>query len=411
MSSRLVIFTLLLTLFFPGIINGQQTDSIAAGPSPWPGMVAGSIAFGSALAARQAYPHSFAVTERGAGSDRGTDIIQYLPMAFPWVMKAAGAPTRSGWGRMAVSQGISAGLMIGIVKGLKDNVNSVRPDGSDHHSFPSGHSAWAFMGATMVAKELGDLSPWYTIGAYTLATGIAVERVVDHHHYPTDVVAGAGIGVLTTELGYFIGDLIFGKSQISTQTEKHLRPNNNFSYLSLETGLSLPLGSIHAGPTKIQRLPALSAAMKGAWAISDHWGLGAELGLLSTPINVDYHHDCTYVKSLSSLGFIILPYYNCTLSRYVSLTAEAGAGYRYNFPLNVLDDAVRSCSGTAVGRMAVGCVLRLSPRFSAKASVSYEMARYRFDLSPSTAFHLPEGGSASGISSSLLLSISSRYEF
>lgn len=413
MKLRLAIF---LTIF--GVmLRGHATvprntaataDSVCA--QTWPGIVAGGVMTGSAAAMRWGYPRQAYVMKGSEGPDRGADIAQYLPIALPWIMKAAGTDTRSGWGRMAVSQGLGLALTAVTAEGLKRSVESIRPDGTDKRSFPSGHTAIAFMGATMVARELTHKSAWYPMGAYTLATGIAIERVIDKHHYPTDVVAGAGIGILATEIGYLLGDLIFGNRQLEIKGED-LRPNNNFSYLSIDCGLSLPLGKIYAGGMEIERMPALSASMRGAWGAGDHWGLAVELGLLSMPVNVDVNHDRTYVKSLSSLGLAVLPYYYCTLSQRVSINAEAGVGYRYNFPLNVLDDAVKSRCGTPFGRIAAGCVLRLSPHFSARASVGYEIARYKFSLSPSQSFHIPVAASASGISSALLFSIASRYEF
>lgn len=412
MILRLAILLTMLGILLPAASSSVTADSvrICSHTSPWPGIAAGGVMTGSAAAMRLAGSRQGAITVMEKRPDRGTDVMQYIPVAFPWIMKAVGVPTRSGWGRMAVSQAFAASIMAGTVKGIKEGVHSIRPDGSDSHSFPSGHSAWAFMGATMVAKELGGQSPWYAIGAYTLATGIAIERVTDSHHYPTDVVAGAGIGILATELGYLIGDLIYGDRQLEIKG-CDLRPNNNFSYLSLETGLSLPLGKVYAGDMEIERMPALSAALRGAWGASDHWGLSVELGLLSMPLNVNVNEDRTYVKSLSSLGLEIIPYYYCPLSNRVSISAEAGAGYRHNFKLNVLDDAVRTCGGTPFGHVAFGCAMRLSRRFSAKASVGYEISRYRFDLFPSNCFHIPAAASASGVSSALLFNISSRYEF
>lgn len=147
----------------------------------------------------------------GTRSDRGTDVVQYLPLALPWIAKAAGVETRSGWVRMAVSQGAATVIMAGVVEGLKHTVRSTRPDGSDRHSFPSGHAAWSFMGATTVARELGPQSWWYTAGAFTVATAVAVERVVDKHHHTIDVIAGAAIGVASAELGYLIGNLCFNR--------------------------------------------------------------------------------------------------------------------------------------------------------------------------------------------------------
>ncbi len=384
-------------------------DSIR--PSIWPGVIVGGAMTGSAAAIRAAYSGYATPGTPGRHSDRGTGVLQFLPLASTWVLKASGVPTRSGWGRMAVSQGAAALLTAATVQGLKGSVDALRPDGSNNHSFPSGHSAWSFMSATIMAKELGDQSAWYPVGAYTFATAIALERVIDQHHYPTDIVAGAGLGILATELGYFVGDLIFGERQLSAIKGRELRPNNNFSYMSLECGLSLPLGKIHASGMEIERMPALSAAIRGAWGASDHWGLAVELGLLSMPINVDVGGDRTYVKSMSSLGVALLPFYICPLSRLVSFSAEAGGGYRYNFPLNVLDDAVTTCGSTPFGRMAAGCTLRLSPHFSARASVGYEIAHYDYRLSPSGSFHIPRAASTSGVSSALLLNLSSRYEF
>ena len=62
-------------------------------------------------------------------------------------------------------------------KEVKHSANVTRPDGSNNHSFPSGHTAMAFMAATMLHKEYGTTrSPWYSIGGYTVATATAVSR-------------------------------------------------------------------------------------------------------------------------------------------------------------------------------------------------------------------------------------------
>lgn len=401
-----------LLLFISG--NAQaavtHTDSVAREPHPWIGMAAGAGIIGVSAIARQAYPHNFVTTSGGNSSDRGADYLQYAPLAAPWILKAAGVRTRSGWGRMAVSQGFATAFMVGSVKALKESVHAARPDGSDNHSFPSGHTAWAFMGATMMARELGGTSPWYTVGAYTLATGVAIERAIDRHHYPTDIVAGAGIGILSAQLGYWIGDMIFGDRQLELDADD-LRLNSNFSFLSLQTGLALPLGPICAGDTRIQRMPALSASLRGGWAINDHWGMAVELGLLSTPLISDVNHYRTYIKSMSSLSAVIAPYYICALSNRVSFTAEVGAGYRHNLPLNLDDKSIETGTSSPVGRINVGCVLRFSSSFSTHASIGYEMSRYRFSVTPSTAYHIPVAASTHGLSSSLLINISSRYEF
>ena len=411
----LILATVAATLW-PGRMVAQtasaEADTLASrGVCPYvPAIAIGAAGLGVGVAAHKAWPHHYSVADMEVKGDRGTSEFQFVPLAMPWVLKAAGVPTRSGWGRMAVSQAVGVGLMAGSVKLIKDNVSSLRPDGSDARSFPSGHTAWAFLGATMAAHELAGTSAWYAMGAYGIATAVAVERVLDRHHYPADVMAGAGIGILSSELGYLIGDLVFGRRQLSLNG-RDLRQNSNFSFLSLSTGLNLPLGKVRAGGTEVERMPALSAAFHGAWAIDDHWGLGLELGLLSTPLILNVAHERTYVKNLSALGITLMLQYVCVLSSRVSLTADAGVGYRKNFGLKVQDNALRAGSGTPVGRVDVGCVVRMAPRFSAKVSVGYEISHYKFTVSPSTAFHTTEAATCSGTSSALLFSLSSRYEF
>ena len=137
------------------------------------------------------------------------DILQYSPAAVMLGMKAFGYQSRTKWVGMLVSDAFSVGIMAGVVNGLKYSVRRLRPDGSRYNSFPSGHTATAFMTATMLHKEYGWRSPWFSIGAYTVATATGVSRVLNNRHWMSDVVAGAAIGIGSVHLGYFITDKIF----------------------------------------------------------------------------------------------------------------------------------------------------------------------------------------------------------
>jgi undecaprenyl-diphosphatase len=61
---------------------------------------------------------------------------------------------------------------------------------SDAWSFPSGHTASAFLMATLISLELVALAPLFLGWAFLVGLG----RVVLGVHYPTDVAAGAALG-------------------------------------------------------------------------------------------------------------------------------------------------------------------------------------------------------------------------
>lgn len=84
------------------------------------------------------------------------DYIQYLPAAVMLGVKAGGVQGRSSWGRMLTSDAFSCIVLASAVRSVKAIARVERPDGSDHHSFPSGHTATAFMTATMLSREYGE---------------------------------------------------------------------------------------------------------------------------------------------------------------------------------------------------------------------------------------------------------------
>jgi len=93
-------------------------------------------------------------------------------------------------------------FMLATVIAVKNLTREPRPDGSDNLSFPSGHTAQAFLAASIVHTEFRDQSQWYGIGAYAVATSVAALRMINSKHWQSDVVAGAGFGILSAHVGY-----------------------------------------------------------------------------------------------------------------------------------------------------------------------------------------------------------------
>lgn len=143
------------------------------------------------------------------------DYAQYVPFATPYILKLCGVRSRHNYGEFTIllaTSYLSMGIMVNAVK---YTVKELRPDGSSRNSFPSGHTATAFMGAELLRAEFWDTSPWIGVAGYALATSIGYMRVWHNRHWMTDVLAGAGIGILSVRIAYWtfppLQRLFFGK--------------------------------------------------------------------------------------------------------------------------------------------------------------------------------------------------------
>lgn len=74
---------------------------------------------------------------------------------------------------------------------LKVVIGRQRPDGSSA-SFPSGHTACAFAAAVVLSRRWPRLRPAFYLGA----VGVAISRVLWLRHFPSDVLAGAALGMV-----------------------------------------------------------------------------------------------------------------------------------------------------------------------------------------------------------------------
>lgn len=127
--------------------------------------------------------------------------LQYVPVVADLGLGIAGVKSENPTLDRFIAAGIGYVSEAVIVNGLKYTIREERPDGSARNSFPSGHTATAFLGAELVRHEYG----WgWGAGAYAVATGVAVLRVYHHRHYWWDTLAGAGCGILSANIGYWL---------------------------------------------------------------------------------------------------------------------------------------------------------------------------------------------------------------
>lgn len=202
---------------------------------------------------------------------------QHLPGALMLGLKMGGVQGRSSWGRMLTADAFSAILVTSVVLPLKSFTHVMRPDGSSKTSFPSGHSATAFMEATMLDKEYGNVSPWISVGGYTAATATALTRMTNNRHWLSDVMVGAGIGIISTQIGYLLSDLIFKDRGIHqkpghvVEWDRDRKP----SFLGLYLGFVLPMGDfVSTDGNKLSAKTGSSAGFEGAYFLNKYIGIG-----------------------------------------------------------------------------------------------------------------------------------------
>lgn len=145
---------------------------------------------------------------------------QYLPAAMAYGYHLAGIRGKHSFRDKTVIYGTSQLIAAAVVLPLKHAVKEERPDGSNSLSFPSGHTTTAFSSAQFLFREYKDENIWLAVSGYPFAVFTGVYRTLNDKHWVGDVVAGAGFGILSTELAYwlfpFINRIMAGKKAAYT---------------------------------------------------------------------------------------------------------------------------------------------------------------------------------------------------
>ena len=277
----------------PGVKPYKVMDDLTFAGIPL--FVAGIIAKGEKKSFRQ----NTSDNRHTLVTDFKTEIDNYTQFFGPVMatgLKIAGVEGRSDWGRYLASTAMSYGFMALFVNSIKYTAKEMRPDGSTRNSWPSGHTATAFVGATILHKEYGlTRSPWFSVAGYGVATATGVMRVLNNRHWVSDVLSGAGVGIMSGELAYAMSDLIFkGKGLLRGDAISERSIIDHPSFFSISMGLGLGSQSLDFGAEtmsdahdnfnlKFGASTAVSA--EGAYFFNKYVGVGGRLRVNSTPIN------------------------------------------------------------------------------------------------------------------------------
>ena len=137
--------------------------------------------------------------------------LQFVPVAAMFSFKLAGMKSRSDLLNQAIISAKSELLMLAIVSSMKHFIHDWRPDGNSDNTMPSGHTAQAFVSATLLDMEYRETSPWISVGGYLCATATGFFRVANNRHWASDVLIGAGIGIASVKVVYLTHRYRWGK--------------------------------------------------------------------------------------------------------------------------------------------------------------------------------------------------------
>ncbi len=229
---------------------------------------------------------------------------QYVPALLAAGLNFSGVEGRSDTWRFLASTAMSYAIMAGFVNSIKYTAQEMRPDGSTANSWPSGHTATAFVSATILHKEYGlTRSPIYSVAGYAMATATGIMRVLNNRHWVSDVLSGAGIGIMSTELAYGLSDIIFkGKHLKRNDLDNTANIIENPSFFSVSMGIGLGSrdltfsgreldlmqinedGTETSGDVELKFGAATVVGVEGAYFFNKYIGVGGRLKVRSTPI-------------------------------------------------------------------------------------------------------------------------------
>lgn len=136
----------------------------------------------------------------GSFSISADDYLQFAPIVIGYGLEFTNLKSRDDLLNKTIKLAKSELLMMAIVYPLKNLTHGARPDSGASTTFPSGHTAQAFLAATFLDEQYRHVSKWISVGGYAIATSVGISRILNNRHWVSDVLAGAGIGILSVKV-------------------------------------------------------------------------------------------------------------------------------------------------------------------------------------------------------------------
>ncbi|MFD2514796.1 phosphatase PAP2 family protein [Pontibacter locisalis] len=157
---------------------------------------------------------------------KADDFAMFAPLVGLYGFNLVSPLNRHKLGRQTVLFFSAVGITSAIVGPTKLITDIERPNG-EPYAFPSGHTAYAFTIATFMDKEFRHTTPWVSVVSYGIAGGTGVLRVLNNEHWMSDVLAGAGVGILSVNMVYWVHAKLTKGGGLKTSVVPVVLPNGS----------------------------------------------------------------------------------------------------------------------------------------------------------------------------------------
>ena len=161
------------------------------------------------------------------------DYIQYAPAVILYTADLFKVPARNSVWNQTKYFIISEAITSGVVQALKYSFKIQRPNNGAFNSYPSGHTSQAFVQSQVLYNEFKETNKAIAYSGFLFSIPTGALRIINNRHWVPDVLLGAGIAMLVTNLVYYFEPLKNWNpfQQKKRKTEMGFFPTLNDNYI------------------------------------------------------------------------------------------------------------------------------------------------------------------------------------
>lgn len=139
---------------------------------------------------------------------KADDYLMWAPTASIYLMDALHIKTKHSFAEHVILDAGSVAIAGGVGFVMRKISHGIDDYNTQGTKFPSGHTTNAFRGAEIFHQELKESHPVLSYSGYLVAATVGVLRIYNKSHLLTEVLAGAGLGMLSSKLTYWVFDKV-----------------------------------------------------------------------------------------------------------------------------------------------------------------------------------------------------------